>query len=277
VTDWSDVCPAEWQRRVVRAASDLLPDEPGLVAAWLGGSLATGVADEYSDVDLGVVVEDEHLAAWRDSWPSVVERCAGPLVLAHALHGGVVGGFALTTTWEHVDLVVHTRSALARPAPCRVLHDPEGLLEEQRDAVLPGDPYYPTEDVTLFLYLLGNLVVVAGRGELVVALGGFGALRDLLVRLMLAENGVRKSDGQKRLNPCLSAEQRGVLESLPVPAVDLDKVVRACRRVCDEYVARAHRLAARTGAAFPEELLAATDEHLRRHLGRLWSPDPTGP
>jgi hypothetical protein len=131
-----------------------------------------------------------------------------------------------------------------------------------------GDPYYPADDVTLFLYLVGNLVVTLRRDELVVAHGGVGALRELLVRLMLAENGVRKTDGQKRLNPYLSPEQRAVLETLPSPTVRAEDIVDACRRIHLEFVRRARALATHTGAAFPVDLLAATDEHLRRSLGR---------
>lgn len=267
VTDWRSICPASWQARTVEAAVEVLPATPGLLAAWLGGSLATGLADRFSDVDLNVVVPDEQLNWWRESWASVLERCAGPLVLAQAIGDPVVGGFALTTAWEHVDLVVHARSTLGRPDPCRVLHDPEGLLEERLGPVTSGEPYYPADDVTLFLYLLGNLVVTVGRGELLVAHGGVGALRDLLVKLMLAENGVHKTDGQKRLNPHLTTEQRTVLEGLPTPGVRADEIVRACGVIRDELVERARRLADLTGASFPEELLAATDQHLARHLG----------
>jgi hypothetical protein len=272
VTDWRAVCPAPWQARVVARAVEVLPGTPGIVACWLGGSLATGLADVYSDVDLNVAVEDEHLRHWHESWPGVVERCAGPLVLAHAIGGDVVGGFALTAAWEHVDLVVHARSALTRPDPCRILLDPEGLLVERLDAAEPVAPCYPTGDVTLFLYLLGNLAVTIGRGELVVAHAGVGALRDLLAKLMLAENGVHKADGQKRLNPYLSPRQRAVLESLPTPAVRGDEIIAACLVIRDEFVPRARRLAADTSQAFPEALLEATDGHLRRELGEAWPP-----
>ncbi len=272
VTDGPAICAAGWQTRVVSAAAEMLPRAPGVVAVWLGGSLATGVADVYSDVDLNVAVEDEHLDEWRGSWPTYVEACAGPLALAQAIGGDVVGGFALTAAWEHVDLVVHARAALRQPAPCRVLYDPERLLEERPDAVPAGHPYYPAEDVTLFLYLLGNLTVTLGRHELVVAHGGVGALRDLLVKVMLAENGVRKGDGQKRLNPHLTSEQRAVLEALPTPAVRAGEILGACRVIRDELVRRARRLAATTGNDFPEELLTATDQHLARHLGEAWEP-----
>ncbi len=269
MTDWNEVCPAAWQARVVRTAVVVLPGTPGVVAAWLGGSLATGYADIHSDVDLNVAVADDRLATWRDAWPTVVERCAGPLVLSQPIGGEVVGGFSLTRSWEHVDLVVHALSGLGRPAPCRILHDPGGLLEDRRDVVPAGKPWYPAGDVTLFLYFLGNLVVTLGRDELVLAHGGVGALRDLLVRLMLAENGVHKTDGQKRLNPYLTDDQRSELASLPTAALRADDVILACQAIRDAFVARARRLAEAVGEDFPEGLFVATDEHLRRELGEV--------
>lgn len=82
MTDRSEGCPVVWQTRVVSAACTVQPDTLGIIAAWLGGSLASGTADRYSDVDLNCLVQDDDLPFWRNSWPSVVERCAGRLVLA---------------------------------------------------------------------------------------------------------------------------------------------------------------------------------------------------
>lgn len=36
-----------------------------------------------------------------------------------------------------------------------------------------------------------------------------------LVRVMLGENGVRKTDGNKRLNRCLASDQSAFLQALP--------------------------------------------------------------
>lgn len=266
---WSDGCPSPWQARVIEAALQQLPRTPGLLAAWVGGSLATGLADEYSNVDLNCVVDDADLERWRSSWPSVVERCAGPLILADPIGGPVVGGYALTSRWEHVDLVVHRRSLVGHPHPCRVLYDPQGLLEDRLRPATPGAAYYPDEVVRLFLYLLGNLTVTLGRGELIVAHGGVQALCDLLAQLMLAEQGVRKSDGQKRLNPYLSAAQRLRLESVPTPAVRSADIAAACQDIAVEFTERAQRLAVLTGQPFPAKLLQATLRHLRTQLGPL--------
>lgn len=49
---------------ILEAASNLWPD-PTVVALWIGGSLARGAGDLYSDVDFRVAVAPEHFAPWR--------------------------------------------------------------------------------------------------------------------------------------------------------------------------------------------------------------------
>ncbi len=49
---------------IVEAASNLWP-EAGVVALWLGGSLARGAGDLFSDVDFRVAVTPEQLAPWK--------------------------------------------------------------------------------------------------------------------------------------------------------------------------------------------------------------------
>lgn len=172
----------------------------------------------------------------------------------------MVGGFALTPRWQHIDLVVHAQSALVQPQTARVLHDPDAV-------------------VTLFLYLVGNLVVTLGRGELVLAHSGIDALRSQLVRLMLAERGIQKTDGQKRLNPYLDTDQQRFLTSLPAAATTSDDILVACQVITVEFVRRARRLAQATGHPFPTHpfpttLLRATVQHLRRHVGGTWPAPP---
>jgi hypothetical protein len=91
--------------------------------------------------------------------------------------------------------------------------------------------------VDLYFYLLGNLAVVLGRGE-----------------LSLASNGVRKSDGQKRLNPYLTASQIGFLEGLPPVSSTRPSVIAF------------DRLVAQAGARWPADFVDATLAYLRRSL-----------
>lgn len=274
--DWIQSLPASWHARVVASAAEQLPREPGVVTVWVGGSLANGIGDIYSDVDLNLIVEDETIEFWRTNWPDALERCAGNLILASDLGGPIIGGFALTEAWEHVDFIVHGRSDFQQPASHLPIYDPDNqLVTATAPSSTSAGPYYAAGPVKLFLYLVGNLVVSLGRDELLVAHSGVNALRDQLIKLMLAENGIQKTDGNKRLNPYLTQQQLHRLEQLPTPPVSEKEITEACRAITADFVVRARLLADITGNTFPDELLTATDRHLSKHLDR-WVPIENG-
>ncbi len=52
------------QASIVEAVSNIWP-EAGVVAIWVGGSLARGAGDRFSDVDFRVAVTPEQLAPWK--------------------------------------------------------------------------------------------------------------------------------------------------------------------------------------------------------------------
>jgi hypothetical protein len=133
----------------------------------------------------------------------------------------------------------------------------------------PGrEPYFPADAVNLYFYFLGNLAVVLGRGEVLMAANGAIMRRDFgLVPVMLAENGVRKHDGHKRLNRYLTASQLAFLESLPPLSASRDSVIRFDRLVAADLIRRGRALAERTGAGWPADLELATISYLRRCLG----------
>lgn len=99
--NWIDEPPCAWHRRVVRRAVSVAPD---LQAAVVSGSLASGLADEFCDLDLTCVVDDRHIQWWTTRWSGVVERVAGPLVAARNIGGSVIGGYSPTSSWERVDM-----------------------------------------------------------------------------------------------------------------------------------------------------------------------------
>jgi hypothetical protein len=201
----------------------------------------------------------------------MAEKIARPSVLASSFPG-VVGGYTLTRDWLHMDLTIHAASELkTQPAGMTLtFYDPDGLLKNPSDDRpehdSAGAPYFPREAVEFYFYLLGNLVVTFGRGELVVARGGLQALTDLLVDVMLAERGVRERGGKKRLNPYLPETQRAALEVLPGAAATRGDISAAAEAITREFLSRARRLATTTHASWPQQLQDATARHLRRHL-----------
>ena len=241
-----------------------------IVAAWLGGSFGTGIADDYSDIDLHLLIADEHVDDFRTGWVAVAQTIC-PVVVTRSIPG-LIGGWAITPDWLHLDVICYPAGTFdpAGLRGCRPLADRVGILPidaTTRPKPL-GQPYFPQEAVQFYFYLLGNLAVVLGRGELTLASNGAIARRDLgLVPLMLAENGVSKSDGAKRLNPYLTREQIQVLHGLPAVASDRESIIRFDQLVAAEMIKRGRPLARATGQTWPEQFEAATLAYLNREIG----------
>lgn len=263
--------PTEAQERLIERAAAVTRADDRILAAWLGGSFGNGTADAYSDVDLHCLVGDESVDWFREHWADLARQIS-PLVLATPIPG-IIGGYTLTPQWLHLDLVIHPRSGFdpASAAGLRPLFDRTGDTLPPPAAPPrpgPGEPYFPAAAVDFYFYLLGNLAVVLGRGEIVLASNGAVMRRDVgLVPVMLAENGVHKTDGNKRLNVYLSGEQRSFLEGLPPVRAERESVIRFDRLVAVDLIRRGRALAERAGARWPAELEAATLGYLRRCLG----------
>jgi len=152
----------------------------------------------------------------------------------------------------------------------RVLFDRDGTLFPDGDIAAkggqPAEPYWPAPNVNLFFYFLGNLVTALGRDERIVGNQGVGALRDQLVALMLAERGVRRTTGAKRLNALLSDEQRAALEAIPAAGTDPADIIAANQYICRQFITRGTALAKLTKNPWPAEFVDATLTHLRNHF-----------
>lgn len=258
------------QERAIARAGEVLARDQRVLAAWLVGSFATAEADAYSDVDLHCLITDESADWFRQHWQETATEIVGPLVLASPI-SGVIGGYTLTPQWLHLDLIMHPRSELDPQsiAGLRPLFDRSGdlLPAEPVPLVRRGEPFFPDGPIKLFLYYLGNLPVGIGRGELVHIHGGIFTWREILIQVMLAENGIRTRGGNKRLNPLLTAEQRHVLESLPIAEMSFDEILIALRAIAREFIRRGKRLAERTGTSWPHELEEAALANIRHHHG----------
>jgi len=262
--------PTSEQAGLIERATEVVSSDERIQAAGLTGSFAAGTADEFSDIDLHCVISDDSAGWFREHWTDLARRIS-PYVLASPIPG-LIGGYVVTPEWLHVDIVMQPLAAFdpGQASPMRPLFDRNGILPATPVVAAGIDraPYFPAGSVDFYFYLLGNLAVVLGRGEIVLASNGAIMRRDAgLVPVMLAENGVRKSDGNKRLNPYLTASQRAFLESLPALSAERDSVIEFDRRVSAELIRRGRALAEATKAEWPAALEEATVSYLRRSLG----------
>jgi hypothetical protein len=248
--------------------------DPAILAAWVAGSLARDTADDWSDVDLHLLVaRPEEFGSGVPDWFARTM----PTVLADRIPG-VPGGFIFVTPdWVHVDVIVHGRDGFSQDeSPARVLLDPHGLVREIPASAeqMRGDPYLPVDQCRLYLYFMGVTVTVIRRHEwLALAQGAAGFRDSLLIPLMLAENGVRKTDGAKRLNRYLADEQIAALQAIPAIGSDPEQLIEAHTAIAREYVTRARRLAAKLDELWPTSLERASLELWRRELGIDLEPE----
>ncbi|MBO0702966.1 MAG: hypothetical protein J2P38_08535, partial [Candidatus Dormibacteraeota bacterium] len=208
-----------------------------------------------------------------DGWKEVLSRITPTVMATTFPFPGIVGGYALTPEWTHIDLVFHPRTGLEIDAArgLRPLFDgTDGLLPPGPVAPRPqtGEPYFPAPVVDLYFYIFGNMVTVVGRNEPILLNGGFALARDsCLVPLLCAERGIRRDGGVKRMRPFLSPEQYELLCRLPATDGTLDACIEANLALARVFVPRGRALAERVDARWPAELERATVDHVERSLG----------
>jgi hypothetical protein len=134
--------------RWLSAAIDALQGDPLVIAAALVGSLGAGRADDWSDVDLLVVVEDEHLDEY-----SVPDRLPiGPGQLAFAIdarHNGPIGTRAVSAQYVldslplWVDWHIHPISVASWPPDSAVVFDRHGITRSVSEYSGEHEPATP--------------------------------------------------------------------------------------------------------------------------------------
>jgi hypothetical protein len=254
---------------LVQRARHVLEADPRVQAAWLAGSLGTGKADAYSDVDLLVALDSSDLAGFGGDAPGLLAEMA-TLVFWQQLPGGIPVWTAVSEEWLRFDLTALPKEAVLHRSrdQLRVLFDRAGLHDRLR-AESPG--FQPSAERVLdlareFMRSLGLTPAVIGRGEYSVGAWGSGLLRDLLSRLLLEEARVAERGGALRLYEHLSPEQRDVLAGLPPTAATRDSLVEAQVAYARAFLPRARTLLESLGGTWPHELEHALRQHLRRQL-----------
>ncbi|MEA5455486.1 aminoglycoside 6-adenylyltransferase [Sinomonas sp. JGH33] len=254
MTKPGDTIPARL-RPTLAALASACRDDNRVRSAWLEGSIAQGVADEWSDIDLHLLVESpEEFDA--HGWICAIV----PLVLADSIPGVPGALIYLTPDWIHIDLVLHSTAESLPDSQREVLLDRDGRVASTIvNPPRPGQPYFPDQQVRIFLYFMGTAVAAHHRGDLIALLHVTAMMRDrLLIQLMLAENGIEAEAGAKRTTRHLNAEQKDCLRSLPAIGVSDASLLQAQKAIVADYLRRAYQLARSCHADWPNELELAT-------------------
>jgi predicted nucleotidyltransferase len=263
-------------RELLERAFARLRDDAGAVGLVVGGSLAHGRADFYSDVDLYVVVRDgafEEVFAERDP---IAEAVGSPLFAfdVDPVPGGSTDHIVVYEGPVKFDFM-YLRESDLEPHPkwvgCVVLKDTDGrvgAVVARSDAL--GPPRPSAKDLlelnqkfwTLCWYTFGKIV----RGELWEALDGLHNIRSLTIVPLLDWAAERPHEGYRRLEDKLDAETASLLGATLSP-LEPEALYEALRAEVGLFRGLRATVFDRHGLGFDP----ASEEALQAGMGRLWA------
>ena len=212
-------------RRLLERAVARFWDDDRVSSLVLGGSLARGDADFYSDVDLYVISRDEAFDAVFAERDLVAEAIGRPLLrfAVDPIPGGSRDFIVTYPGPVKLDLMYYRESEV-KPEPkwtaTTVLKDGSGALAAvvSRSAVSGPDLPVPAVELeqrfwTLCWYVYGKI----SRGELWEALDGVHAIRGKILLPLLDRTAGRPHEGYRRLERKLDPETLGSLTATVAP------------------------------------------------------------
>ena len=233
--------------------------DPRVVAAFVGGSLAVGSADQYSDLDLYVILADEHYDSFFAERVAFVRQLGQPVLLqdfngfgfdmiVFMFENGVKGelGLARASRFLHI-----------HGGPYRVLVDKAALLE---GVTFPGErvPYEQQRSnleqmLQAFWRDLDLATGALGRGHLLSAMAYLEELRRKLVRVCRIRLDFADGGDHPRPEALLTPSALEQLERT-YPHLQRDEMLAALRACVQLFQQVARPMAAAHGIAYPTAL-----------------------
>jgi predicted nucleotidyltransferase len=239
-----------------RAASQA---DPRIVAAFVGGSLAAGTADEYSDLDLYLITPDEEYANFFAGRAAFMRQLGEPVLLED------FDGFGFDMVLFIFEDGIKGELALAKASgflhihdgPYRVLVDKIGLL---KGVTFPVEQV-PVEDqrcnlerlIKSFWRHLYLLTGALGRCWLLSAAGYFEGMRRQLLQVCRLSVDFADSGGHPSLETLLPAQLVAALSRTFFP-LEREEIVSAAWEAVGLFQQVAKPLARAQGIPYPERL-----------------------
>ena len=261
-------------RRLLERAIARFREDARVAGLVVGGSLAHGAADPYSDLDLYVIARDEahdELFAERDA---AAEAVGSPLFgfVVDPLPGGSIDHIVVYEGLVKFDFM-YLKESDFEPAPkwagCVVLKDASGRVGSGVARSEGLAPPRPSADELLELnqkfwvwcwYVFGKIL----RGELWEALDGIHGIRTLALVPMLDWAAERPQEGYRRLERKTDSEAVVRLEAT-VAGVEPDALHAALRAEIGLFRELRAVLFDRGGLAFDAKPEALLESEMIRH------------
>lgn len=255
---------------VIAHFTDACSADERIVAAFLGGSLARGGSDEYSDVDLCVITADDAIDDTVADRAGLVQRLGEPLFLED--FGDPRNVFFILADGTEGEIFFFAEGELDRidAGRFRSLVDERDILPREEFPGPRPDPVDQVEELrralTWFWHDLSHFTTAIGRGQLWWAAGQLEILRACCVTLVRIEHGLESHDEPyEKLDGEIPPGELEALRSTFVPP-ERAALLEAADRLLAFYRALAPDVAEAHGLAYPTELdrlMGARLEHLR--------------
>lgn len=267
--------PPDHQRVVDRFVKACLEDDR-IVAAFLGGSYASGLIDTYSDLDLFFVTTDNEYEEFLDERRDFVRRLGEPLFLEDfgAEHGCC---FILADGVEgDIWFGRESRFQQIHGGPYTVLVDKNGCLTDiefprrQADKSVQIDGL--RNQLSWFWHELSHFVKAMGRGQLWFGYGQLEMMRQICVSLARLKYDFTDIYATKepyfKIEQALPTEMLAPLEDTFCP-MEYKSMYQAALAICQYYRDVAPALAEEYQLTYQTSL----DEHM---MGQLRELDAVG-
>ena len=248
--------------------------DPRILAAFLHGSHARGAADEWSDVDLGIVIADamyEDFIAGREAF---IRQMGEPLFIEDFDIPGLL--FFILADGTEGEITIDRASDFTEPyGPWRALVDKNNTLAKAKPRPEPdhaGQAEILRRQITWFWHDLSHFITAMARGQLWWAAGQLEILRRLCVILARLAHDVADADAVDdpyfKLDKALPTGDLAPLAATFVP-LERAAMLAAARRLVDYYRQTARPLAEKHAMRYPFELEGMM-------LGRMERLPPSG-
>jgi hypothetical protein len=243
-------------------------DDERVVAAFLGGSYATGTADAYSDLDLGVITNEAGYAEFFAQRTAFVRQLGEPLFLESVWSETTL--FFILADGTEGELAVGSERQFTQlhGGPYRVLLDKTGLLA---GAVFPWQRPERAEQLEVlrrpvcwFWHDLSHFITATARGQLWWAYGQLDILRrDCIVLARLSEDFAAEAEGYDKVDQAVPAARLAPLQASCCP-LERQAMLQAASVLVRFYQDVAPGLAAAHGVVYPAALAPLLVDRLER-------------
>jgi len=166
-------------------------EDPRIVAAFLGGSLASGLSDQYSDIDMYYVIDPSEYESFHSSVKSLIDGF-GPVAYfdEHNNFGFDLVLFMLTNgTKGELGLGTSDKLKVMHVGPFKVLVDKKGVLKDSQfpyEKMLEGETLRKDTEKQLrsYWYWYGIVLTATARDHLWSAQSALNTMRSHLFNLL---------------------------------------------------------------------------------------------